>query len=127
MSAFTHRSLKGCSTQVQTHYFKGIVRPVLDYTSPLWDPHRQHLASTLEMVQRRSARRILQDFCTTSSASEMVAKLHLEPLSKRRTADKACMMYKVMHGLMDLSTPPGLLQPAPQRPQAEATGAAHKD
>lgn len=110
--AFACRNLKGCPTQVQAHCYKGLVRPVLDYASPVWDPHQQHLKTTLEMVQRRAARRILSDFSPTSSASEMVDRLKLDQLDHRRTADKACMLYRMLHGLVDVQPPTGLCQPA---------------
>jgi hypothetical protein len=112
INAFTHRNLKGCTTNVQTHCYKSMVRPILEYASSVWDPHQQGLVSALEAVQRRSSRRILGDFSPQSSASSMVSKLGLEPLVQRRVADKACMMYKIMHKLVDMNVPPGRLQPA---------------
>ena len=41
----------------------------------------------------------------------MVAKLDFEPLQQRRRADKLSLMYKVMTGDIDLTPPPGLIQP----------------
>ena len=84
----------------------------MEFASTVWDPHHIQQVKTLEMVQHRTARCILQDFSRTSSASEMVEKLKLETLKERRTADKASMMYKVMHDLVDVAVPPELLQPA---------------
>ena len=72
---------------------------------------RDKQISKLEMVQRRAARRILQDFDPLSSATALVDKLEFEPLQQRRTADKLTMMYKVMKGDVDLTPPPGLIQP----------------
>ena len=40
LSAFTYRNLKGCSAVVQTHCFKGLARPVLEYAFVVWDPHQ---------------------------------------------------------------------------------------
>ena len=51
VSAFAYRNLKECLTAVQTHCYKGLVRPMLEYASVVWDPHQQHLKSTLEIVQ----------------------------------------------------------------------------
>jgi hypothetical protein len=45
ISAFTHRNLKGCTTNVQTHCYRIMVRPILEYASSVWDPHQQGLVS----------------------------------------------------------------------------------
>ena len=71
--------------------------PVLEYASMAWDPPQQHLKSTLVMVQRRSARRILHDFSPTSSASALVAQLQLENLQSGRTSDKPQGLHGVQN------------------------------
>ena len=78
--------------------------PVLEYASMAWDVPKQHLKSTLVMVQRRSARRILHDFSPTTSASALVAQLQLENLQSGRTSDKVCMMYDLMNGLVNVNS-----------------------
>ena len=99
-SAFIHRNLKGCSTQVQTHCFKTITRPVLEYASSIWDPHQKNLINQIEMVQRRTARRILRDYHKTSSASDMVNLLKLDNLKQRREAEKTTMLFKIINGMV---------------------------
>ena len=44
------------------------------------------------------------------SASVMVMQLNLDNLKLRRIVDKAILMYKVMHGLVDLHPLPGLFK-----------------
>ena len=39
MSAFACRNLKGCPPAVQTHYYKGLVHPVLQFNSLVCDLH----------------------------------------------------------------------------------------
>ena len=121
-SAFVQRNLRGCPHPIQTTCYKTLVRPLVEYAAPVWDPHQQYLSSTLEMVQRRSARRILHDFRPTTSASDLVSKLHLDPLKLRRTAAKATMMYKIMGGLVEATPRSGTLTPA----QRSTRGQAHK-
>ena len=99
-SAFIHRNLRGCPHSVQTKCFKTLVRPVLNYSSSVWDPPQQYLSDNLEMVQRRSARRILRDFRPTTSASKLVSGLELE-LCLRRKSAKSLMMFKIVNGLVD--------------------------
>ena len=110
-SAFINRNLKGCSQSVQTHCFKAITRPVLEYASSVWDPPQIGLTNQIEMVQRRTARRIKRDFRPLSSASEMVKDLQLENLKTRRSIDKTSLLFKIVNGLVDITAPPGLMEP----------------
>ena len=110
MSTFAYRNLKGCPPAVQTYLYKGLVWPVLQYTSVVWDSHQQHLKSTLEMMQPWSACGILHDFSPTSSASALVAQLQLENLQSSWTSDKVCTMYKIMNELLDTNPAAGLFE-----------------
>ncbi|XP_076458552.1 uncharacterized protein LOC143292249 [Babylonia areolata] len=108
-SAFMYRNLRGCPYTTQTTCYKGLVRPILEYAAPVWDPPQQYLTTNLEIVQRRSARRIMHDSRPTTSATELVTRLELEPLKLRRTADKATTIYKIMGGLVEVAPRDGTL------------------
>lgn len=119
ISAFMYRNLKGCPQKVITHCYKGIVRPIMEYASPIWDPSFQNLQDELELVQRRSARRILGDFSPKSSVTEMLKKLELPTLKQRRKIDKVALVYKIKHKLIDIPSDkylPAPLRPNPKRP-----------
>ena len=90
------------------------MRPVLEYSSPVWDPDQKNHIDGIEAVQRRTARRITRDF-SRNSASDLVASLNLPPLQLRRQTDKVILMYKIMNGLLDCTPRPGTLQ-FPNRP-----------
>lgn len=113
LSAFLTRNLKGCpAVTVQSHCYRSLVRPVLEYLSALWDPaHQQNLSDTVEMVQRRTGRTIY-GFERTTSASTLARQLHAETPSDRRKVDKLTLMYKIMNtGLVsDIPASP-LLKP----------------
>lgn len=114
ISAFVYRNIRGCPINVHTNCYKGLVRPIMEYAATVWDPHQQVLSNSLEKVQRRAARRIMQDFSPTTSASELVSRLNLQPLSDRRVAARAMMMYKIVNGLVDLQPQDGTLKPNPR-------------
>ena len=42
--------------------YKGMVRPILDYGSSVWDPHPDKLQKELEKVQNRAARFVTRNF-----------------------------------------------------------------
>ena len=114
-----YRNLRGCPQNVMTHCYKGIVRPILEYASPVWDPSFQNLQDELEYVQRRSARRIFGDFSPTSSVTEMLKKLELPTLKQRRKVDKVAMVYKIKNNHIDIPANtylPHPLRPNPKRP-----------
>ena len=114
-SAFIHRNLRGCPHSIQTKCYKTLVRPVLEYSSSVWDPPQQYLSDRLEMVQRRSARRILGDFRSSTSATQLVSRLELDLLNLRRKSAKSTMMYKIVNGLVDVAPERPWLTPAPRQ------------
>ena len=55
--AFLRRNLPINRTHVKETAYKGLVRPILEYCSPVWDPYRiKKYTHSVEMVQRRAAR-----------------------------------------------------------------------
>ena len=50
---FLGRNLYSCPQEVKEAAYKGLVRPVLDYCSSLWNPPGVVLQEELESVQKR--------------------------------------------------------------------------
>ena len=73
-----------------------LVRPIVEYSSILWDPLTSSNICKLEMVQRRYARFVCGDYRTTSSVTEMVNQLQWTTLQERRAQAKAVMIYFVL-------------------------------
>ena len=48
--------LYSCSPEMKEAAYKGLVRPVLEYGSSVWDSHTYGLQEELEKVQHRAAR-----------------------------------------------------------------------
>ena len=76
--AFAHRNLKVCYSRIQPYCCKCLARPILDYAATMWDLHQQDLISTLEITQRRAARRTLQDdiLKTATTVPQSVRQRH---------------------------------------------------
>ena len=53
---FLRRNLSACPQDVKESAYKGLVRPVLEYSSSVWDPSGILLQEELEKVQKRAAR-----------------------------------------------------------------------
>ena len=81
---FLRRNLKAKSLERREIAYKAIVRPQLEYAAPVWDPHIQEGIQRIEMVQRRAARWVLNDYSPYSSVSDMLGRLGWRTLEQRR-------------------------------------------
>ena len=96
-SAFIHRNLKGCPFDVQTQCYKSMVRPILEYSCTVWDPHLKQDIETLEKCQKRTARKITSNFSPFESATKIVKSLGLETLKSRRTRNKITTFHNIYY------------------------------
>ena len=53
---FLRRNISSCLRDVKEMAYKGLMRPILEYGSPVWDPSGKTLQDELEKVQNRAAR-----------------------------------------------------------------------
>ena len=53
---FLRRTLFSCLQDLKEAAYKGMMRPILEYRSSVWDPHTDKLQEELEKVQNRAAR-----------------------------------------------------------------------
>ena len=70
-----------------------LVRPILEYSSIVWDPYSKQTVNELEMVQRRAARFVVGNYSYHASPTAMIKELGWQSLVERRA--KAVMMYKI--------------------------------
>ena len=108
-SAFIRRNLPHAPRNIKKQCYTTFIRPSLEYASTVWDPHTKCNIAKIEKVQRRAARYIMNDYKRTSSVTDMLNHLSLEPLQSRRNTAKLIVMYKIVHHL--ISIPPTLLIP----------------
>ena len=75
--------------------YQTYLRPVLEYASVVWSPHYQLDIDKLEMVQRRSAR-----FVLNVSVTEMLSFLGWPSLQSRRIDAKLVLLYKIINNIV---------------------------
>jgi len=77
-----------------------MVKLIVEYASPVWDPHTSTNINLLEVVQQSAARLHYRDYSIFSNVSLMLEKLNLPTLKSRRNRAKLQMMYKVTNNLV---------------------------
>ena len=113
---FLRRNLYSCPQEVKEAAYKGLVRPVLDYGSSVWDPTPSThppthlppglvLQEELESVQKRAARFVIGNYnYETGSMTGILGQLKWESLKKRRKDNRLILLYKGLKGKANLPT-----------------------
>ncbi len=78
--------------------YKTIVRPILEYASSVWSPHRVAQSSHLERVQRKVTKLVLKHL----SYQERLKKLKLPTLKWRRQYLDLLKTHQLIHGDQEL-------------------------
>ena len=90
------------------------MRPLLEYASPVWDPHGIVIQEELEKVQNRAARFVTGNYIIeTGNMTSILEQLEWESLHKRRKSRKLILLFKGLKGRA--STPCDDLQPPNRR------------
>ena len=116
MLSFLERNLQKCPQNVKEICFNALVRPILEYASCIWDPHKQTHIEKLEKIQKRAARFITgnRKFAHGNTARNY-SLLDWSPLQERRSKLKATMMFKIKNNLIEISKNRLLPSPTPRR------------
>ena len=109
---FVRRNLHACRRSTKLEAYRSLVRPLLEYSSSVWDPHTKLNIDRLEAVQRRGARFIFNDYTsnTPGCVTDMLTTVGLAPLEVRRKIRRLTIFKQSITG--HLTLPIGnLLQP----------------
>ena len=84
----------------------------------MWSPHTQSSIDAVEMLQRKAARFVCNDFARLSSVTSMLEHLGWDTLEQRRNQLTLLMLYKIInlwrsHIIIFLLAPPPLPEVAP--------------
>ena len=102
---FLGRNLFSCPQEVKEAVYKGLVRPVLDYGSSVWDPTCVVLQEELESVQKRAARFVTGNYnYETGSMTGILGQLKWEFLKKRRKDNRLILLDKALKGKASVLT-----------------------
>jgi hypothetical protein len=81
--------------------YKTFVRPILEYSSIIWNPHTKCFIEKLERVQKRMCRMI--PGLRNLPYDQQLKKLRIHSLTTRRTRYQLIMVYKMYHNIGGLN------------------------
>ena len=98
--AFLRQNLKACSCRIKEHCFKTSVLPIIEYATIVWAPHTAQDVNKIEMLQRRGARFVLNEYQRNVSVTRLLNTLGWPSLETRRFYLKIILTYKVLKNLI---------------------------
>ena len=85
--------------------YKGLVRPVLQYSGSVWDSSGVGLQNELEKVQNRAARFVTGNYnFETGSMTSILEHLKWESPKKQRRDSRIILLYKGLKGKASIPT-----------------------
>ncbi|KAL1448049.1 hypothetical protein WDU94_000025 [Cyamophila willieti] len=84
--------------------YLSLVRPILEYASPVWSPHNQVHIKTIEKVQRRFLRSIAYKQgkrILNHDYTDILRQHNMETLEKRRYKQDLVFLHKILHNKID--------------------------
>ena len=99
-----HRNYNRCPTKTKSALCLCLVRPILEYAAPVWEPYHHTDIYQLEAVQRRAARFVMNCYDHYQSVTKMLHNLEWPTLEQCRDHAKIIMLYKTVHGLVHIQS-----------------------
>lgn len=94
---YLRRTIGKSTKEIRMLAYKIYVRPILEYASPVWEPHTSANIKKLERVQRKSIRFIYNAYRKNTSPSTLLESSDLEPLERRRSRERLKLFYQIYH------------------------------
>ena len=102
---FLRRNLHSCPQEVKEAAYKGLVHPVLEYGSSVWDPPGVVLQEELESLHKHAARFVTGNYkYETGSMTGILGQLKWESLKKRKKDNRLILLYKGLKGKASIPT-----------------------
>ena len=85
-----------------------LVRPKLEYASPIWNPHTSSQINHLERIQHNAARFVVNDLRRTSPTTPVLT-LNWQTLERRRIIEQDMTLYRIPTNIIKINPSTGLL------------------
>ena len=77
------------------------IRPILEYNTQIWNPYTVGDIDLIEGIQRKFTKSLLG--LSNLPYNERLNRLNLQPLEIRRIFFDLILLYKIVHGLIDIN------------------------
>ena len=94
---FVKRNILTKIKDIKPMSYNSLVRPHVEYASTVRSPYRKEIRNKIEKVQRRTVRRVSNDY---SNITDMLSNLRWRSLDNRRIDARLTMFYKAVYGLV---------------------------
>ena len=102
-------TLGPCKPEVKDTAYNMLVRPKIEYASPIRNTHTSSQINYLERIQHYAARFVANDHRGTTSPPTLVLTLNWQTLERRRIIKQAMTFYKILNNIIKINPPAGLL------------------
>ena len=104
------RTLGPCKPEVKQTAYSMLIRPKLEYSSPIWNPHTFSQVKSLERVQHFAASLVKKYYRRNTNPADLITALGWPTLERRRIIKQATTFYKILNNIIEITPPPpGLL------------------
>ena len=98
------RSFNSLSSTYFIQSYKSFIRPLLEYNTSIWNSSSISNIKAVEQVQRTFTRKLLQKLNTPfNNYDDRLKILNLESLQLRRLHFDLILVYKIIHGLIEIN------------------------
>jgi ribonucleases P/MRP protein subunit RPP40 len=97
-----NRNVRSRNKEVVMKLYKGLVRPLMEYSIQAWNPYKKGDIKLLERVQKR-ATKMIEGF-SNKNYNDRLAELKLTTLEDRRLRGDMIMTYKMLNGFERVDT-----------------------
>ena len=99
--SFLQCNLQCCQRKLKETTNITLIRSVLEYAAVVWDPYLKDI-NHLECIENRSALFVCNNYSWESSMSVMKNELGWLNLADRRREIHLTMLFKIVHGLVEI-------------------------
>ena len=99
---FLQRNLHKYPSATKSNCCKAMVKPLSEYAAVIWSPHTQSNINMIERSQRQAARFVMNNFSSYASVTQMLTSLNWPTLAQCRQQERAIMLFKIFHNLVDI-------------------------